>query len=147
MALELLAVLERRIWCWHCAPTSEIRARYDHRYRCARCAEDGEDLEETDRYTASHVEWALRSYLTWQESDAHPPERADIDFALEWVRETQRITPLERETIIVRLVEGSAGKPIARQFQVGESAVSMAIKSATRKIAVWLNSPNKIRLR
>lgn len=143
MALVVLMAPERKTYCWHCAPTSESRARYDHRTRCERCVADLDDIE---RYTADHVEWSLRSYLNWQESDAHPPERADMEMALDWVRHTRRITPLEREVIVVRLIEGSAGKPIAQRFEVGESAVSEAIKSATRKIAVWLNSPNKRRL-
>lgn len=136
-------VAQRRTFCFYCAPTQDIRAKYETDWRCVRCAAD---MDVNDQYTAKNVAWALRSYHKWQESDQHPPERADIEIALAWVRATGRMTALEKEAVIVRLIEGSSGRPMAKRYAVTESAVSQAIRSATRKIAVWLNSPHKDRL-
>lgn len=128
--------------CWWCCPASE-RWRYPTRGKCENCVGDEGEGEAT--YTADLVLWSLSCYLEWQETGSHPPERSDLERALDWLKEDKyAFTPLEREAILVRWIEGSSLKHIASYMEgVSESAVTQAGLKGAEKIADWLNGGRK----
>ncbi len=142
MALAVMStrITVRQVHCWHCAPTQEVRARFEPGYRCAKCAME---LDDMPRYTAKIVMWAMANVHRWQEKHQARPELADMKEALEWAQKTARLSTFEQYTLKMRLVDGCSLKAVASRFNVTESAVSRAALRVAKKVAVWLNSPDR----
>lgn len=142
--LLVLAMPESRADCWHCASNAADRVRYDPRYRCADCAD--QDFDPIEPYDEDRVKGAFSRYMSRHLNGSHAAEHADLETAVEWARESPRFSDFERYIMVKRLMDRGSLKSVAVHFDVTEGAVSRGATRVCRKIAVWLNSPNKAQL-
>ncbi len=134
--------------CYLCEPREDLHNWKRPDVLCSACKAIAV-VDEIKRplYTPGEVRAVLRQMVDWRERGLEKGSQvfglirvADIWDAVKFLESCHRITPVELNAVSARLGQGWSGKRLAIALGVSEAAVSKAIKSAGRKIAVVLNS-------
>lgn len=123
--------------CWFCTTDRQRQREMDQRRKCPRCQADEEP--EGPAYTPGQVRGLLKSRM----GNESRPSQIDIETAIDGLIRIGRLSDVEIEVIAKRLIAGRSGRSVASFHGIDEKLVSKAVKSASRKIAAWLNSARK----
>ena len=131
--------------CFHCESNPAKVAWLNPNHYCPACALQIQEPEDP-AYTPGLIRSRLQTLLTWREAGlrrgSHVSglvELADLENAIRTASDQQVLTSLEVNVLTCRLIQGHARRHVAELMGVSESTITRAVKSASRKLAVWLN--------
>jgi hypothetical protein len=101
-----------------------------------------DDDERPSIYTPKAVRAGMRKMRDWEDAGITRIVAEDVRIAQEALEKASRLTGLEQVVLSDRLYLGYSEERVARKYERDCRTVRRAVSSASRKIAIWLNSPS-----